>query len=352
MNGTVKGQVELLFGARVGRAPQGVEWAPGRLVLLGEHLDHQGGRVIALPLAEGVACAWAVRPDSRVVLWAMNERAKDHFVPGEAVRSGRPWADLARGAVAQAAAGGRRLPGLDLMVFADLPAEQGLGSSAAYLVALLRAVFAAVGVYRSRFELAEDVPAIEAAVRGVPCGPLDPLAVAAGKRPGVPLLVDCRTFEVDPLPWPAGLAARWAATGIARRLDQTPYAERRGELARALTALRAFAPDLESLCDLDPTRLAALAPALGDPLARRVRHVVTETQRVSAAVAALTDGDAPALGRLLDAGHASLARDFESTTPAIDAQAEALRAEPGVLGVRLQGAGWGGSLVVLHATPR
>lgn len=353
MNGTVKGQVELMFGARLDRAPQGVEFAPGRLVLLGEHLDHQEGVVLALPLAQGVACAWGVRPDSRVVLWAMNARAKDSFQQGEFTRSGREWADLARGACARAARGGRRMPGLDLMVMGDLPAGAGLASSAAYLVALLRAVHAAVGEYRSRFELAQDVPAIEQEWRGVPCGPLDPLVVAGGKHADVPLAVNCRTWEVDALPWPDGLRAEPAASGVERRLSETPYARRRAELSEALRQLQAAEPGLASLCDLLPARFEVLAARLPEPLRRRARHVVTESARVVAAQEVLRQGGPEAgrrLGELLDLGHQSLSLDFESTTPDIDAQAQALRAQPGVLGVRLQGAGWGGSLAVLRAT--
>ncbi len=351
MNGTVKGQVEMMFGARLDRAPQGVEFAPGRLVLLGEHLDHQEGVVLAMPLAQGVACAWGVRPDSRVVLWAMNARAKDSFQQGEFTRSGREWADLARGACARAARGGRRMPGLDLMVMGDLPAGEGLASSAAYLVVLLRAVYAAVGEYRSRFELAQDVPAIEQEWRGVPCGPLDPLVVAGSKRPGVPLAVNCRSWEVDPLFWPQGLRAEPVATGVRRRLSDTPYAQRRAELGEALKRLQATQPGLESLCDLSPAPFESLAKTLPEPLRQRARHVVTESARVVAAQEALGEGGPQAgerLGALMDLGHRSLALDFESTTPEIDAQAQALRAQPGVLGVRLQGAGWGGSLAVLR----
>ena len=85
MSTSLKTRVELMFGGRCNRAPQGIEYAPGRIVLLGEHLDHQGGQILAAPTPEGVACAWGVRPDSRVVVWGMNARQKDSFQQGQFV---------------------------------------------------------------------------------------------------------------------------------------------------------------------------------------------------------------------------------------------------------------------------
>jgi galactokinase len=340
-------RVELLFRARCGRAPEGVVFAPGRVVLLGEHLDHQGGSVLAAPLPQGVACAWGVRPDTRVVVWAMNARAKDSFHQGAFVRSGRAWADLARGACARVAAGGRRLPGIDLVVLGDLPAGEGLASSAAYVVAILRALHASVGEYRSRWELSEDVPWVEREWIGVACGALDPYVVAAA-RPGQVLHLACGGLQHEVLHLPADVELVAEPTGVRRALRDTPYNERRGELAEALAAVRAAGSDVVSLCDLTPEAFAALAPSIPEPGRRRARHVVTESERVRRAAQALRADDPAAVGALMVAGHASLRDDFESSLPAIDAQVKALCASPGVLGARLQGAGWGGRIAVLR----
>ncbi len=340
-------KVELLFGGRCKRPPQGVQFAAGRLVVLGEHLDHQGGKVLAAPLPEGVACAWGVRPDSRVVVWSMNARQKDSFHQDRLFKSGRGWADLARGAYAHVGRGGRRMPGIDLMVLGDLQVGQGLASSAAYLVAILRSLYEAIGEYRSRWELAEDVPAIEAEWLGVRCGALDPYVIAAAK-PGQILHVDCRELDHDVLRLPDGFELVAEETGIERTLGATPYNQRRAELAAALEQVRRQRPDLGSLCDLSPEDFEQLAPSLAEIPRKRARHVVTETARVAAAADALRAGDMATLGRLLDEGHASLSNDFESSLPEIDRLADLARGQASILGVRLGGAGWGGRLTVLQ----
>jgi len=343
-------RVELLFGGRCKRAPQGVNFAPGRLVLLGEHLDHQEGHVLAAPVSQGVACAYGVRPDSRVVLWSMNARQKDSFQQGTFAKSGRPWADLVRGACAHVAADGRRLPGIDLMILGDLPVGEGLASSAAYLVVVLRALYESVGEYRSKWELAEDVPAIEREWIGVQSGPMDPYVVAAA-RPGQILHLDCRELNHEVLTLPGGYELVAEATGFQRELSGTPYNERRRELAEALDAVRRVEPTLQALVDLTPEAFEALEVGIGEPDRRRARHVVTEQARVREGVGALQSGSMEALGALMLASHRSLSLDFESSLPEIDRLVQLAMEKPSILGARLQGAGWGGRLAVLQRSP-
>jgi galactokinase len=350
MSTSLKTRVELLFGARCDRAPQGVQYAHGRLVILGEHLDHQGGKVLATPVEQGVACAWGVRPDSRVVVWNMNHRAKDSFHQGQWAKSGRGWGDLARGVCQRVAAGGRRLPGMDLMVMGDLPMEEGLASSAAYLIVLLRSLFEAVGVYRSKWELAEDVPLIEREWVGVETGSMDPYIVAAAK-PGQVLHMDCKELDHEVLELPEEYEVVAEDTGVKRRLNETPYNERRAELAAALAEIRALDPSVTSLPEMPSDEFEALEEKLSEPGRRRARHVVTESRRVREAVEAIQSGDMVNLGLLMNEGHDSLVRDFESSLPTVDNLRDLALAQPDVLGVRLQGAGWGGRLAVLRRLP-
>src|SRR5688572_17944830 len=138
-------RAELNFGGRFQAKPRGVVFAPGRLNLLGEHVDHQGGPVLPLPLAQGVACAWGPRPDRSVRVIALDALQGDRFVLGTYARSGRRWADLVRGVCQALEAEGLRLPGIDLVIAGDLPAGRGLGSSGAFLVSVVRAFDAARG---------------------------------------------------------------------------------------------------------------------------------------------------------------------------------------------------------------
>lgn len=339
-------RVEFAFHGSFDAKPAGVTFAPGRLNLLGEHVDHQGASVLPVALREGVACAWGPRPDRTVRVLALDAKETDRFPLGAYDRSGRRWADMVRGACAALEARGVRLPGVQLSIAGDLPARRGLGSSAALLVAVLRALVAATGrPPPSPADLARVVPEIEATWAGVRCGPMDPYVAAVGK-PGVPLLLDCRALAHEELPWPEGVEAVPVDSGVERELSKTPYNERRAELEEGLRRL-AHAREAAAIAGT-PADDARLLDRLPEPFGRRARHVVGEVRRVTEGAAALRRGDAEALGRLLDEGHRSLSRDFESTTPALDATAASLRAQDGVLGVRLQGAGWGGCFVVLR----
>lgn len=323
-------------------------FAHGRVNLLGEHVDHQGGVVLPIALPAGVAVAYGPRPDRSVRLISLDERSGDRFPLDRPGRCGRRFADLVRGACDVLASRGQRLPGVDLMVAADLPARRGLASSAAYLVAILRALHAVSGADApTPRELAALVQEIERLHVGVPCGAMDPIACALGLV-GRPIALDCATLAYEALPWPADLDVVALDTGVERELADTPYAERRRELEAGLDALRGARPGLSTLRDVEPATFDALAEAIPEPARARVRHVVTEFARVARAAEAIRAEDWASLGTLLREAHESLSRDFGASTPAIDALVEEVRREPGVVGVRLQGAGWGGSLVVVR----
>jgi galactokinase len=176
---------------------------------------------------------------------------------------------------------------------------------------------------------------------------MDPYVAAMGKS-AAPILLDCLHLTHEALPWPDGVEAVPVDTGVARDLAATAYNERRAELEAAIAVLKKARPGTQSLREWSLDDLENLEDAIPAASRRRLRHALTEMTRVKRAADALRKGDAKALGAVLNEGHESLSSDFEASTPAIDAQAAALRAEPGVLGVRLQGAGFGGCLVVLR----
>lgn len=350
---SLKTQVELLFGGRCKRPPQGVHFAPGRAVLLGSHLESQGGAVLAAPLAQGVACAWGIRPDSRVVVWSMNARQKDSFHHDRIFKCGRGWSDLARGACAHVAQGGRRMPGIDLMVLGDLPIGEGLASSAAYLTVLLRSLYDAVDGYRSRWELAEDIPQIEREWLGRASGRVDPYTVAAAKPDDALLHVDARELDHERLPLAPGFHVDAEESGVTRPPDATGATQRLHELAMALEEARSARPSLASLCDLDAAGLAEIEESLGATSRLRARYLVGESERVRRATAELA-AQAPdaatmaTLGRLMLASHRSLATELDVSTPEIDSLIDLALTKPSILGARLQGDGWGGRVAVLQ----
>ena len=340
-------RADLFFGSRLKREPVGVTFAPGRLVLLGEHLDHQGGPVLAVPLSQGVAVAYGVRPDTRIAVWSLNAKAKDLFVSGEWVKTGRRWSDMAKGACAHVESRGYRVPGLDLVVYGDLAPGEGMASSAAFLTALLQAIYSAIGEHPTPRRIALDVAAVEREWAGVACGTMDPYIACVGE-PNTIVMLDCANHTHEELPMPEGILIESEDTGITRSLAATPYNERRRELAAALALIKQTHPDLERLPNLTVKQFEALEHELPELERKRARHVVSETARVHAGVEAIHKGDVEGLGVLMLQGHRSLSADFESTLPEIDDLVEALNHAQGVLGARLQGAGWGGRLVVLR----
>ena len=327
---SLKTQVELQFGGRCKRPPEGVHFAPGRAILLGSHLDAVGGRMIAAPLAQGVACAWGIRPDSRVVVWGMNARQKDSFHHDRIFKCGRSWSDLARGACAHLAAGGRRLPGIDLMVLGDLPIGEGLASSAAYLTVILRSLHDAVDSYRSKWELAEDIPAIEREWLGRSGPSVDAYVVAAAKRDDRLLLVDTGELAHERLALADDHEVATEDSGVPPQTEGTLGATRRAELVQAA------------------------AGEAGDAQEPRMRYLEGERARVDEAEAMLrddADADAMArLGRAMVASHRSLADDLEASTPEVDSLVDLALTKPDVRGARLQGNG-GGRVAVLQTRP-
>lgn len=309
--------------------------APGRLNLIGEHVDYAGGAVLPLALQQGTALH-GTRGGERLRLTSdacagTVDLSLDKLAALSA--AGTPPAGLPGWATLAAAVAAAVAPaaGLVAHVSGDLPVGAGLSSSASFAVALALAL----GWRGTALDLARLVRDAEARARGVPCGLMDPLVIAAA-APDAALLIDCAAGTTRPVPWPSHLELVVVDSGLRRELAGSAYADRRREVEAA-------AARLGPLPAADPAAAAEL-PA---PLDRRARHVIGECARVAAAVEALTAGHGPTLGALLDASHASLSADFAVSLPALDQLVADLRGRPGVLGARLTGAGFGGCVVAL-----
>lgn len=309
-------------------------YCPGRVNLIGDHTDYNDG--LALPMAIDLGITLTYVPDRghRVLLRSAGEpEAADvdvhvPFAP-DVLRAVQPrWARYVAAVVASVRprTGGRG------MVETTLPVASGLGSSAALEVATCYAL----GFTAEPLTLARLCQRAEHAATGVPSGLMDQLTVARGVE-GHALLIDFADVSVRPIPIPPDAEIVVVHSGERRTLDRTPYAARRAECEAA-------AYRLGPLGTLSPDAMLGLP----DPvLRRRARHVVTECDRVRWCAAALTSGDLVDAGRLMSASHASLAEDFDVSTPTLDALVEHLHSLPGVHGARLTGAGFGGCVVAL-----
>lgn len=303
-------------------------FAPGRVNLIGDHTDYTGGW--ALPMAVEWGTTVEVRTGGARVELMSTDAAGAAVVDLDVAdpSSVEPeWARYVAGVVAVL----RPAQGAVGTVSTTLPIGAGLSSSAALEVALALAL----GFDGEPLELALACQRAEHLASGVPSGVMDQLASVGGVA-GHALLVDCTSLVLTPVPMPPDVDVVVVHSGQARALAGSHYAERRAECEAA-------AEIVGPLREASPTDLHELDGALR----RRARHVVTENQRVLDFAACLLAGDLAEAGRLMRVSHDSLARDFEVSTPALDALVEELSAVAGVYGARLTGAGFGGCVVAL-----
>jgi galactokinase len=341
-----------IFEERFGRAPELIATAPGRVNLIGEHLDYNEGLVLPCAIDRGVAVACGRRDDATVLVHSTEfGDASSLSLHGAIERDHQhPWADYARGTIAVLTDGGYSGPGLDIAIGGDLPIGAGLSSSAAVEVAVLGAVAAAWDVELPSRELALLAQRAENEFVGVQCGIMDQFAAALGLE-GYALLIDCRTLECQFAPLrleEQGVALVVVDSGVPRRLDQSEYNVRREECAEAFTLVsRVIERPVQALRDVSIDELDGVTGQLPPRLFRRVRHVVTELARVHHAVDALRSDDFESFGRLMNDSHAGLRDDFEVSRNELDRLVFLAQSRPEVLGARLTGAGFGGCTVNL-----
>jgi galactokinase len=335
-------RITTLFALAFGGTPEVVASAPGRVNLIGEHTDHNGGDV--LPIAIGRRTWVAMRPGrtrrTRIVSAESGEAGEIDAVGAEP--DGKWW-DYVAGALRESGSLGSREQPLDVAVASDVPMGAGLSSSAALEVSTVVASLALDGRAADPGDVARAAHRAETGYVGVACGIMDQFASALC-RSGQALHLQCETEQYAQVAFPHGVLI--VDTATPRALRASAYNTRQRECREALSTLRTIEPSLGTLAS---TSLELLKRAqLRSPLDRRARHVVTENARVHEAVAALASGQS--IGPLLNASHASLRDDYECSSPELDwVVGRACEAE-GVEGARLTGAGWGGCAIAIgHA---
>jgi galactokinase len=316
--------------------------APGRVNLIGEHTDYNGGYVLPIAIPQRTHVEAARRPGDVVRLWSAQapESGIIAYTLGAEVADGR-WADYVKG-MTLALAGYGALHGFDARIESDVPVGSGLSSSAALEIAIGRAL-------RELFALAIDDVALAVAGRraendlvGAPVGIMDQMAASLADTTAA-LFLDTRTLAYSRVTIPPSAALIVIDSGLTHRHAGGEYATRRRECAEAAAAL-----GVGELRDVAADRMPEI-DRLPAPLDRRARHVVTENQRVLDTVEALRAGQLGRAGELLVASHASLRHDFEVSLPEIDELVDLAGHARGVYGARMTGGGFGGAIVALCA---
>ena len=337
-------QATSLFADCFGSGPTVLVSAPGRVNLIGEHLDYNGGPVLPLALERRTVVAAGHAPSWRAVSTLDGGvRALDpmHLEPGQ-------WHAYLVGVIRAAGRAGVTLKGAEIAVASAVPPGAGLSSSAALTVACARALAGLAGRKLPPEALIDIAWVAEHDEVGVACGRMDQ-TIAALARPGHVLLLETATGAVTHLPFPEKI---WVfETGVSHRLTGGQLNARRQESEAGLRLVREQGLGVEQLAEVPSSELHRLLRAIPVPWQLRIRHVVTETERTRQAAQAILAGDWSRLGALLLAGHESLRRDYQSSCAEADLLVEQSMAQ-GALGARLTGAGWGGAVLALLPADR
>jgi len=331
-------------------APLRLFYAPGRVNLMGAHLDYNGGPVMPMAVDRGTFVAVRERADARLRLRSTREEGQllcDLARPP--ARAGR-WHDYPNGVLRRLWADGARGPGLDVLFGGDLPIGAGLSSSASICIAFALAVDRMWGLGTGgerRVQVALDA---ERGFVGVQCGIMDPYAVGLARADHL-LWLDCKDLTLEHLPLDSSrVSLAVADTGVRRALARSAFNERVEQAAAAFGELAALAgseSSFECLRDVPRAHLEAHESRLEPVLARRARHVVEEVERTHRARERLLAGDLAGFGALMFEAHASMRTLYEVSVPELDALVEAAAQEPAVFGARLTGAGFGGCVAIL-----
>jgi galactokinase len=330
------------FRRTFGREPEVVANAPGRVNLIGEHTDYNGGFVLpmAIPQRTWIAVARGSGDVARAASGNLGDgsRVREFGVGRE--EKGHGWLDYVQGCTQAMARHGLSFGGFDLSVLSEVPLGSGLSSSAALEVAVMRALRELFGLSLDDVTLARLGQRAENDFVGAPVGVMDQMAASLADD-HTALFLDTRRLTYEQVPLPAGGELVVINSGVAHNHSSGDYRTRRAECERAAAALGV--PQLRDVTTADLDRVMALP----EPENRRARHVVTEDERVLDAVDAMKGGDLERLGGLFYESHASQRDDFQVSVPEIDLLVDLTADDPLVFGARLTGGGFGGSVVLL-----
>ncbi|MBR0495075.1 MAG: galactokinase [Treponema sp.] len=325
--------------------------SPARINIIGEHIDYNGGKVFPAAIDRYLYVAIRKRADSKIIYNDVRFPGTYEFDINDnfAFDKKNDYANYLNGILSQIKAQGYKLDsGFEILMVSNVPAGGGISSSSALECGFAYAVIDTFGLKIDRVEIAKLGQMSEHNFMGVNCGIMDQFIIATGKKNTAEML-DCATLEYEYAPLELG-DYRFVVmnTNKVRKLSDSKYNERRSQCESALKILQDNGVAVKALCELSPAKWEEVKHFVSDEiLQKRANHCVYENQRVLDAVAALKVGDLKKLGSLLNASHASLKTDYEVTGLELDTLAETSQKQPGCLGARMTGAGFGGCAIAL-----
>lgn len=326
-------------------------FSPGRINLIGEHTDYNGGHVFPASITYGTYGVAAPREDKKVLVYSTNfeDIGVITFDVDQLDYDKKDnWANYAKGMVLKLKDAGHEIDhGFELLVEGTIPNGAGLSSSASLELLVGVVLEDLFDLTTDRLELVQTGKKVENEFIGVNSGIMDQFAIGFGDVDQA-ILLDTNTLKYEMVPIKLdGYAVVIMNTNKRRELADSKYNERRSECEEALARLQKKL-DIQALGDLDEATFEANIDLIGDDtLIRRARHAMTENQRTLEAKAELEKGNLEAFGKLLNASHYSLRHDYEVTGIELDTLVDAAQAQDGVLGARMTGAGFGGCAIAV-----
>lgn len=344
-------ELKQAFQEAYGKPATAVYFSPGRVNLIGEHTDYNGGSVFPCALSFGTYLLLAPNGTQAMRFKSLNmpevvEVSLDKLTEP---LPGKSWVNYPMGCMAWYVRKGHKFDqGLDILIWGNVPAGAGLSSSAALEVVAAFAANDYLGLNYTHTDFAKIGQLAEHEFAGVNCGIMDQFASSWGKKDHA-IHLNCDTLEFEHVPVKLkGIKVVIANTHSPHHLDSGAYNDRVAQCQLAVEQLRKVKPGLKNLAELTEAEFKQIEGAITDPIAhKRARHVVGEVQRTADAVEALKAGDIVKFGKLMNASHVSLRDDYEVTGLQLDTMAEEAWKVPGVLGSRMTGGGFGGCTVSL-----
>jgi len=339
--------IQEAFQKIYGTEPDVTARSPGRVNLIGEHTDYNDGFVLPAAIDRAIDFAARRRNDNVVHVHSIDFQDEVEFrVDAIEKDAQHTWSNYLRGVIKFLHDDGHKLSGADIAFGGNVPREAGLSSSAAVEVGAVALSMKLFGIELSPLEVVRLARRAENEFVNVPCGIMDQFVCALGKRNHA-LFLDCRDLTYRHVPLSERVKIVVCYSGVRRALAASEYEIRLQQCREAVARLGTTGLAVKSLREIDMTDLEVASHSLSEILLKRARHVVSENDRVLRAVQDLERGDLESFGKLMVASHESLRDDYEVSCRELDTLVDLALEQPGVLGARMTGAGFGGCTVNL-----